>query len=342
MHDDSEFETIDAREVLQLYLDERERDGAAQSTIDSHRSRLQYFVDWFESTDYDELYELSGLDIRRFKEWRFTDHSRDTVATQMDTLRVFIRFLSNIDVVHASLPEKVKSPNRKNGQRSNEIETERAKQILSYLDRYHYASVDHVIAHLLWYCMVRVGTLRSIDLNDVDLDHGYIDLSHDPDKGTPLKNKQKSERSIKIRVKTQEIIRDYIDENRVDSVDEYGREPLVTLKRGGARPHTKSLRNRTYGLTRPCFHGVECPHGYDESDCTAAQNINKGHECPSAESTHAFRRGSISWHLRCETPKQVVSDRADVSTSVIDSNYSTLSEREKADVRASELSDELE
>jgi hypothetical protein len=70
--------------------------------------------------------------------------------------------------------------------------------------------------------------------------------------------------------------------------------------------------------------------------------MNDASKCPSSESSHAIRRGSISWALREETAKPVVSDRADVSPEIIDQNYSTLSDREKADVRASQLPDELE
>jgi integrase len=337
-----EFETIPAAEALELYLDERERDGSPPTTLRSHRSRLEHFVEWFEDeSGQDELHELTGLDIRRWKEWRFDDHSIHTVSTQMDTLRVFVRFLGDIGAVSEALPEKIKSPNRPNGQRSNEIPAERAKTILSYLDRYAYSSTNHVIAHLLWYSMMRVGSLRSIDLADVDLKGGYIELEHQPEQGTPLKNRESSERVIKIRPTTVEILRDYISEHRTDKTDEYGREPLVTLPRGSARPHVNSIRNRVYGLTRPCRHGEACPDDRDLEDCRAATNINKACECPDSESTHAFRRGSISWHLRSETRKEVVSDRADVSTDVIDENYSTLSEREKADVRASELPGKL-
>jgi hypothetical protein len=43
-----------------------------------------------------------------------------------------------------------------------------------------------------------------------------------------------------------------------------------------------------------------------------------------------------------ETGKQVVLDRADVEPDTIDEHYNTLSESEKAEVRRSELPDELD
>lgn len=60
------YEHIDTSGALVLYIDKRERDGAAPSTVRSHRSQLEYFVSWFQGeTDYDEL---SSLDIRQYKE----------------------------------------------------------------------------------------------------------------------------------------------------------------------------------------------------------------------------------------------------------------------------------
>ncbi|UPV73205.1 site-specific integrase [Halorussus limi] len=342
------LERITAEQALELYLQDREQDGAAPSTVASHRRRLRHFVRWFdEETDYNALAELNGMDIRRWKLWRFDekangdDFSQNTVKTHLDTLRVFVRWAEQVDAVADGLAEKVKSPNRTDGQRDNEIDDDRAKEILSHLDRYRYASLEHALFHTLWYGVIRIGAARSIDLADVDLEDGYITLSHSPAEQTPLKNGPDSERTISIRPKTCELLRDYIEENRVDATDEYGREPLFTVGgRGEGRPHVNTLRNRIYALTRPCERG-DCPHDRRPESCEAAQSRNDASKCPSSESSHAVRRGSITWHLRTETPKPVVSDRADVSPEVIDSNYNELSEREKADVRASQLPDDL-
>lgn len=344
-----DLETITAEQALNLYIDDKKRDGAASSTIRSHRSRLSHFTEWFsEETDYDHLRELSGLDVRRFKLWRFdekedgSEFSVHTVATHLDTLRVYLRFCAGIDALDETIPPKVKSPNRPNGQRSNEITSDRAEAILEYLDRYHYASVEHALVHLLWHGMIRVGAARSLDVDDLDLEDGYAEFSHDPTEDTPLKNDEGSERTIHLRPRTAQILADYVSENRVKREDEYGRQPLFTVEGCSGRPHVNTLRNRVYALTRPCVYGDDCPHDRNERKCDAAQRVNDASKCPSSESTHAIRRGSISWALRNETPKPVVSDRADVSPEIIDRNYSTLTDREQADVRSSQLPDGLD
>lgn len=345
---DDELERIGAEQALNLYLEDKKRDGAASSTVRSHRSRLEHFTSWFQTeTDYDSLADLSGIDIRRWKLWRFDEKedggefSIHTVATHLDTLRVFLRWAANVDAVDEELAHKVKSPNRPNGQRSNEIPADRAIEILEYLDRYQYASVKHALIHLLWHGMIRIGAARSLDVSDVDLEDGYAVFTHSPAEGTPLKNDEKSERTIHLRPQTAQLLGDYIEQNRVEREDDYGRRPLFTVEGCSGRPHVNTLRSRVYAVTRPCMHGLDCPHDRDPETCEAAQRMETASKCPSSEGSHAIRRGSISWALRNETPKPIVSDRADVNPTIIEQNYSTLTEEEQADVRASQLPDGL-
>lgn len=334
-----DLKQIEPNEALDLYLNDKRRE-CVQSTIDSHERRLQYFIDWFTAeTDYDHLRELDGLDLRRWRVWRFDDdHSDAYIKTVQDTVRVFLRFAGDIEAVPTGLANKVHSPEG-GDQRSNEIDGERAREVLEYLDRYEYATVDHVVWQLLWYGMLRLGAVHSIDIDDIDTDDGYIQLEHRPGTDTRLKNQDDANRTVSIRPSTSRIIEDYIDHSRHDVTDDHDRDPLLTTENG--RAHRNTIRTCVYAWSRPCKVGRDCPHGEDPDSCEAAQRRNDAHRCNSSESTHAIRRGSISWHLREETPKTVVGDRADVTPEVIDEHYSTLSQREKADVRRDQLPDDL-
>jgi site-specific recombinase XerD len=332
---------VTPQRALELYL-EQKRKTAAKSTVRSHKNRLSHFVTWFESeTEYEYLNELDGLDIREWRIWRFDeDHSDSYIKAVQDAVRVYLRFCCDIEAVPSNLPEKVRSPDG-GAQRSNEIKASRATEILEYLDRYRYASIEHTLFHLLWYALLRVGGSRAIDLSDIDWSENQIKLRHRPQQDTPLKSGYSSERRIAIRPATHEILNDYIEQNRPEVTDQYGRKPLFITPQGSGRPHQNSLRNIIYATTRPCVIR-ECPHERDIKECEATDRKNWAHKCPSSESTHAIRRGSISWHLRRETTKQVVSDRADVHPETLDKHYSTLSEGEKAEVRRGELPTELD
>ena len=83
---------VDAQQLLDLYLSDR-KTGMNGRTPRSHRSRLSFFVEWFQDeTNYQYVDELDRTDILRFSDWRFDDHAPITVKTQMDTLRQLLRW----------------------------------------------------------------------------------------------------------------------------------------------------------------------------------------------------------------------------------------------------------
>ena len=335
MAHDTELRDVPPSEALQMYLAQKKQD-CSKNTVNSHASRLSFFTEWCDTEGIEHLHELDGYDLQRYRLDRFggdDDYSDYTIKGQLHTLRVFIRYCESIEAVEQGLSEKVQVPGEVAGtsQRGKVIEHDRAIQILQYLDKYEYATQTHVCCHLMWYCAIRVGTVHSIDVGDLDLDEGQIRIRHRPSEDTRLKNGTEAERVISIRPETVSLLSDYIDTHRDEVKDEHGRRPLVTTKHG--RAARKTIRNWSYGATRPCLLSGDCPHDTTPEECDAARNVNKAHACPDAESTHAWRRGSISWHLREGTSKTVVGDRANVSTGVLEKHYSTLSEEEKAEVR---------
>jgi len=71
----------------------------------------------------------------------------------MDTVRVFIRWLESIDGVEQDLSEKVLSPSITPDENSRDVmlDTERATEILAHLEKYEYATIDHVAITLMWH-----------------------------------------------------------------------------------------------------------------------------------------------------------------------------------------------
>ena len=70
------------------------------------------------------------------------DLSPATEKTQMDTLRVFIKWLESIDGVEQDLYTKVLSPNLTGDDNIQDemLDSKRAERILTYLEEYEYAS----------------------------------------------------------------------------------------------------------------------------------------------------------------------------------------------------------
>lgn len=331
------LEPIDPETALELYLTDRDNE-VTQATLYSHRSRLGHFVRWCDEKGITNLNELTGRQLYEYRLWRRNDGNLEPVTekTQIDTLRVFIRWLEQVDGVEPDLSTKVKSPSLDAGDNIRDVmlTSERADVILDYLWQFEYATLPHVTLVLLWHSMMRVGAVHALDLQDYHSSEQYLEVRHRPHQGTPLKNKSEGERLVAISDNVQELLDDWIDKKRPEVTDEFDREPLLTTLQG--RAHRSTLRDYVYRFTRPCVCESTCPHDRNPDSCEAMHR-DLASKCPSSVSPHAIRRGSITHSLISDMPGKVVSDRADVSESVIDKHYDQRTERERMEQRRSYL-----
>lgn len=333
----SGLEPITPAEAVTLYLSHREPELSEKSVM-NHRYRLNSFVEWCQTHGIENLNELSGRDLHQFRTWRREQGiTKVTLRGQLATLRVFLEFCANIDAVEPGMRERVLLPevNPEEASKDEKLEEDHANDLLDYLQRFQYASREHVIVAILWHTGIRLGSLRAFDLGDYDRDDMCLDLNHRPETETPLKNGKAAERSIAVGEHYCEIIDDYIEYHRDDVVDDYGRRPLITSREG--RLSGTAVRDAVYKITRPCLYGA-CPHDRDPDVCEAMDH-DRASRCPSSRSPHGIRRGSITSHLRDGTPEEIVSDRMNVSGDVLDQHYDRRTEREKMQLRRQFLKD---
>ncbi|KAA9406715.1 site-specific integrase [Haloarcula sp. CBA1131] len=339
----ADLEPIAPATAVNLYLDHREPE-LSEKSLTNQRYRLNSFIEWTQSKGIENMNELTGRDLHEFRVWRrqgkgseYGEVSKVTLRGILATLRKFLEFCASIDAVEQGMRERVLLPevDPEEASKDEKLDTEHAEAILDHLDRYQYASREHVIFGILWHTGIRLGSLRSLDLDDFDADGQYLQLRHRPETGTPLKNGRAAERSIAVGDFYTEVIQEYIENHRDSVTDDYGREPLITSDRG--RLSETPIRSTVYQWTRPCMVG-ECPHGENPESCEyMTRDTASG--CPSSRSPHGIRRGSITKHLRDGTPEEVVSDRMNVSNDVLDQHYDQRSEREKMEVRREFIDD---
>jgi site-specific recombinase XerD len=327
------LEPIDPETAYELYLADREHE-LSEASLKGHRYRLKHFVRWCSEKGITNLNTLNGRLLHEYRLWRREDGDLNKVSekTQMDTLRVFVRWLESIDAVKQDLSEKVLSPNITADENSRDVmlEADRAETILGYLGKYEYASVQHVALSLMWHTMMRVGGVHALDVDDYHPEDQYLEVRHRPDTGTPIKNKGDGERLVAVSDRISDLLDDAIESTRPDVTDEYGREPLLASTQG--RTQKTTLRAYVYRWTRPCMYGKECPHDRDPDSCEATHR-DAASKCPSSVSPHAIRRGGITNRLNNEVPEKVISDRANVSPEVIDQHYDRRTKREKMEQR---------
>jgi len=322
------LEPTSPAEAVEWYLDERTPD-LSEKSLQNQRYRLDRFLTFCSEHEIDNMNSLTGRDLHRYRVWRSEDVKPVTLNGELQTFRVFLEFCAAIDAVKPGMRERVRLPelDPEDEARDEHLDASRALEILEYQERFAYASRDHVVLAILWHTGIRLGSLRAFDVDDFDPDAQCLDLRHRPPE-TPLKNKQAAERSIAIGDHYCEVISDYIEHHRDDVVDD-GRRPLITSSQG--RLSAPSIRETVYKFTQPCEIG-ECPHDREPETCEARAHSQRA-KCPSSRSPHGIRRGSITDRLRKGTPEQVVSERSNVSSDVLDQHYDERTDREKMEIR---------
>jgi site-specific recombinase XerD len=335
------------REAFDLWMDQQDK---AESTLQSYRYRVRPFLEFLAERGIDDLAELTSRDIKEFEaQRRSTGLQPNTINNQFGTLRLFLRYCEELDAVAPDTVAALDVPDLDKYERVNteRLPTERAKTILENLDRYRYASRDHVMFLLMWRTSVRIGTLYALDVDDVfladdDLDRLQAELTEEGyaphvieeiladatvpflyprhSEETPLKKQDDGERVINLADWVGDVLEDYIEVNRLDITDDHGRDPLLTTQRGQNRLSGSAMRNWVYILTQPCEFGGECPHDRDPETCEAREH-GHGSKCPSSMSPHKVRTGSITHHRDRGWPIEAISQRANTSEDMIRGVY---------------------
>ena len=131
---DDYLEPLEPDETVEWYLEEKSLEYA-NSTIQSHRSRLRYFLKWCNEQGITNLNDLTGRKLKRYRAWRQKDGdlAKPSLKSQIDTLRVFISWCETIDAVPHDLSTKVVSPSlsEKENVRDVMVEQEQAERILT-------------------------------------------------------------------------------------------------------------------------------------------------------------------------------------------------------------------
>lgn len=327
------LEPTSPQKAIELYIDARKNEVAA-ATTKSQQYRLGTFVEWCDHDGIENMNVLTGRSLYEFRIWKQENHdiAPYTLRTHMSTVRTFIRFCEQIEVVQGGLSDKILLPQVDPDERTRDtiLDAEQATEIRDHLRKFNYASRKHVIIELLWHIGCRIGGLYALDVGDFHPQNQSLKLTHRPNRSTPLKNKSSGERPVVLSDDVTEIVADYIQYTRINVKDEHGRNPLFTSENG--RLGKSAMRKDINRVTQPCLTGP-CPHGRTQEDCKAYQKRNYVSECPSSVRPHDVRRGSITNLKQQNVPNEVVSDRMDVGSDVLDEHYDKRQPSERMELR---------
>ena len=341
--------TTEPRALADLFIKDRTGEKT-KSTLYNNKGHLDQFCDWCDENEIESVRDLGGESLLEYKFHLKSDPDKNdaTIRNHFSTLRTFFRFCNRLDATRQDqdLHVKLQAPDFSKGDLSRDVmmDFEEAKRLLDYLEKFEYATVNHVAFVILWHTGCRRGALRGLDLSDYkplkQREHGryaLIEFNHRPDTGTALKNKVDGEREVMVWPHYAEVIEDYIEVNRREITDEHGRKPLVTGPNG--RYSMNQFPSIMYSLTRPCYYTGDCPHNRDTETCEATY-YNSASKCPSSVSTHPMRRTAITYHLEeSDWTYEAASGRFNVSVDVLKEHYDESSHEGRRKTRAAHFFD---
>lgn len=331
--------------AIDYYLDARRYD-LRETTLRTHKARIGSFVDWLKEQDIQNMNDVDLQVVHAYRVYKREDNGESstcndvTMQGQVSTIRRFLDHLTDIDAVREELPERIRLPNVEgDGTSDAMLDKARANAILDYLREFRYASQQHVTLLIMWRTSARRGGVRSLDFEDFDPEERALCFRHRPKQDTPLKNGERGERDVSLKPHVSQVIEDYTQSpDRHQVTDGYGREPLITTSHG--RPSVTTYQNWIYRITRPCVIGEPCPHDFEPPTCEYMKT-EKASGCPSSVSPHAVRTGSITAHRDAGTPREIVSDRGDVSEKILEHHYDKASKRQRMRRRRDHLPENI-
>lgn len=150
--DKSDLEPLDPELASELFLEHKATD-CTDSTVQNHRSRLKHFLEWCDEEGINNLNDLSGRDLQRYRLWLADNEDLNalTMKNMTSGFRVFLKWAGSMEAVPEDLYSKLMVPRVRRSEQSSEdiLEAERAETLLAHLSRYEYASYHHVILDLI-------------------------------------------------------------------------------------------------------------------------------------------------------------------------------------------------
>lgn len=327
---------IHPRQARREFLNSRKGEYK-ESTNRAYEYPTKHFVEFCEEHGINTTGEINNYVLESWKEARKKEDVKlITVHNNVKHTRVFIRWCERNELIEQGTADMMDIPNVTRSDTVSEVtlKLDHAEQVLRYLSTYEYATRQHALFFTMWHTGCRASGAVALDLEDFDPDledKGLLKFRNRPELGTPLKNRNSSERNVAISKKLRDVLVDYVEGRREDVTDDFDREPLFTTTT--ERVRRQRIYKNTVGYTRPCIASDHCPHNRDKSECKAAQKKTKAAGCPSSVSTHPIRRGSITYHLNRGWSKEKLSERVDVSVEVLEKHYDARTLQDKQESR---------
>ena len=149
--------------------------GLSKNTIEAYSHGLNRFLNYLRRKGMEEVNEISKLDIREFLLFlKKKGLSSKTLARNLVSIRVFMRFLTEESILSANPAEEIESP--KTAKTLPEIlSLEEVETLLEQPDtQIPQGMRDRAMLEMLYATGMRVSELTQLQVNHVHLEAGYV------------------------------------------------------------------------------------------------------------------------------------------------------------------------
>jgi len=149
--------------------------GLSKNTIEAYSHGLNRFLNYLRRKGMEEVREISKLDIREFLLFlKKKGLSSKTLARNLVSIRVFMRFLTEESILSANPAEEIESP--KTAKTLPEIlSLEEVETLLEQPDtQIPQGMRDRAMLEMLYATGMRVSELTQLQVNHVHLEAGYV------------------------------------------------------------------------------------------------------------------------------------------------------------------------
>jgi integrase/recombinase XerD len=149
--------------------------GLSKNTIEAYSHGLNRFLNYLRRKGMEEVGEISKLDIREFLLFlKKKGLSSKTLARNLVSIRVFLRFLTEESILSANPAEEIESP--KTAKTLPEIlSLEEVETLLEQPDtQIPQGMRDRAMLEMLYATGMRVSELTQLQVNHVHLEAGYV------------------------------------------------------------------------------------------------------------------------------------------------------------------------
>lgn len=310
------------------YLDQRR--NRSPTTISQYKRTIPTFIEFVARNRILYPERLTSTIINRYVSQLCEEYDADaTILTYTKNVRAWLKWtdpqMEREEPIYGLLNRERLglSPTA----RDEAIPQAEASHILRKLNQQRRGTALSALMELSFNEGPRLGGIHSLDVSDFSPAENDLYFRHRPTKGTRLKNgceednrSGDGERTVDMRPRTASAIKRYLEKDRPDVTDEYGRKPLFATTEGRASKST--LRRWLYEATSCRWQSADIVDRECDGSCDPGSNV-----CAYSYYPHAVRRGAIVSYLSGGLALHKAEERFNVSAATIRKHYDPRTEK---------------